>query len=217
MSSNGVTKKPRTRWPNNNGHPNPGNGGGKGKGGRPPIYNPDIHPEKAYQLTSMFGCTYAQMGELFGITEQGMNQWVAKHPAFKKAIKDGIDIFHTKNIEGSLAKRACGYEYHEKTYEMVTDPTTGVKDLTLTKVVKKQLPPDPTSMIFWLKCRDPERWHDPIQQHKHSVEQINLNVHTTLADMISQVRDITSLKALRDTIIALPANKPTNGDATDEH
>ncbi len=32
--------------------------------------------------------------------------------------------------------------------------------LNITKVVEKQLPPDPTSMIFWLKNRRPEEWRD---------------------------------------------------------
>jgi hypothetical protein len=32
----------------------------------------------------------------------------------------------------------------------------------------EHMPPDPTSMIFWLKNRDPERWRD-FQQLEHNL------------------------------------------------
>ena len=52
-----------------------------------------------------------------------------------------------------MLKRALGYEYEEETYE------NGI----LTKKVKKQVPPDTTAQIFWLKNRKPNTWKDKVE------------------------------------------------------
>ena len=204
-------KRQRTKWPSAN-----GNGTTSSKGGRPwpPLYDPETHPIKAYQLTSMFGCTNAQLAELFGVSIQAIEQWTRNHPEFKVQVRAGRDEYHTEGIERTLARRASGYEYHEKVYEYVEDPKTGQREKHLLRLTKKHMPPDPTSIIFYLKCRKPERWHDPIQQHKHQVEQINLNVNASLTDMLGQVGDPSIIRQLRDTVAALPY-KPVNGEAKD--
>ena len=40
------------------------------------------------------------------------------------------------------------------------NPDTGKIELTVTKVVTKQVIPDTTAQIFWLKNRKPEIWRD---------------------------------------------------------
>ena len=53
-------------------------------------------------------------------------------------------------MENALFKSAVGYEYTEITKEL-TD--SGMK---VTKRVTKQVAPNPTSAIFWLKNRKPD-------------------------------------------------------------
>lgn len=59
-----------------------------------------------------------------------------------------------------MLKRALGYKYEEVTKELVLDPETGEKTLQPVKVVTKEVVPDTTAQIFWLKNRKPEEWRD---------------------------------------------------------
>ena len=56
-------------------------------------------------------------------------------------------------VESALYKRAIGYEYTETSKEVGPD---GVKIKTTTK----QVAPDVTAQIYWLKNRRPDRWKD---------------------------------------------------------
>ena len=49
-----------------------------------------------------------------------------------------------------MLRRALGYEYDEVTFE----------DGDEVKRVRKQVVPDTTAQIFWLKNRKPEDWRD---------------------------------------------------------
>lgn len=53
-------------------------------------------------------------------------------------------------VESALFKRAMGYEYDEVTFEYGEE----------TKRVTKQVVPDTTAQIFWLKNRKPKEWRD---------------------------------------------------------
>lgn len=63
-------------------------------------------------------------------------------------------------VENALYKRAVGYTYNEVTRESVKDQATGEESLQVTKVVTKQVMPDTTAQIFWLKNRRPDRWRN---------------------------------------------------------
>lgn len=70
--------------------------------------------------------------------------------------KEVVDI----EVENALLKRAKGYTYEEVTKEAVKDPETGKTELRVVKVVKKEVQPDVTAQIFWLKNRKPAEWRD---------------------------------------------------------
>ena len=57
-------------------------------------------------------------------------------------------------MENALLKRALGYSYDEITE--ITDE----KGRTTTKVITKQVIPDTTAQIFWLKNRKPNEWRE---------------------------------------------------------
>ena len=130
-----------------------------GKMGRPTIYNEKKTPGIASNLCTRYGADNALLCTSFGISEVTLYQWMDKHPDFAKAIKEGKDNYDSKHVEASLLKRALGYSYTEVKTE---DITVGKKKLPGTKVTEtiKQLAPDPTSMIFWLKNRMPNRYRD---------------------------------------------------------
>ena len=73
--------------------------------------------------------------------------------AILAALKKGKEVVDLQ-VENALLKRALGYEYEEvkEKYEL--------GDLTERTVTKKQVIPDTTAQIFWLKNRKPEKWRD---------------------------------------------------------
>ena len=57
-------------------------------------------------------------------------------------------------VENSLLKKALGYKIKE--VQKITDPDGG---LTI-KETLKEIPPDTTAQIFWLKNRVKDKWRD---------------------------------------------------------
>ena len=57
-----------------------------------------------------------------------------------------------------MFKRATGFEYKE--VKSVPDGTGKDKKMVVKEVVLKYIPPDPTSMFYWLKNRRPKEWRD---------------------------------------------------------
>ena len=92
--------------------------------------------------------TDADIAKNIGITPQTLIEWKKKHPKFRDALKNGREVVDTM-VENALLKTALGYE----TTEYIID---GGKK----KAVKKQVPPNVTAMIFWLKNRKYTDWRD---------------------------------------------------------
>ena len=128
----------------------------KKKIGRPSKFN-SINKEQLKQLV-LDGWTDKKVSAFFGINLSTLTRWKQKHKAFCTTLKDWKSEADVK-VEKSLYQRACGYEYKETTIEYVEIGETKTP-ATKTKEVIKQLPPDPTSMIFWLKNRQPQDWRD---------------------------------------------------------
>lgn len=77
-------------------------------------------------------------------------------PGVIRYLENGKEVID-RQVENSLLKRALGYRYDEVTYE------DGVE----TKRVTKEVQPDTTAQIFWLKNRKPNEWRDK-QNIEHS-------------------------------------------------
>lgn len=61
-----------------------------------------------------------------------------------------------EQVEAALYKRACGFEYTETKREQKVDRNGNIVELVTT--TNKVVPPDPTSAMFWLTNRRPDRW-----------------------------------------------------------
>lgn len=111
--------------------------------------------EQAKKLC-LLGAVDKEIANFFGVSEQTLNTWKKKHPEFLESLKEAKEEADSKVIR-SLFERATGYSHPEDKIfnqggEALIVPTT------------KHYPPDATSMIFWLKNRQPEKWRDR-QEH----------------------------------------------------
>lgn len=87
-----------------------------------------------------------------------MENKISGHIGRLKKGKEVID----RQVENALLKRALGYEYKEiKEKEeagVITERTTTIK----------QVIPDTTAQIFWLKNRKPDKWRDKQEYEDHT-------------------------------------------------
>ncbi len=144
--------------------------------GRPTDYDPEYHPAKAYEFCSDLAFTDVKLARLFDVSKATITNWKKAHPEFLASIKGGKDEYDSDKAERCLMKRVEGFRYTETTKELspAPNPKTGEGQLIVTKKVRKQVAPDPTSMIFWLKNRNPGRWRD-----KRDIEvegELNINL-----------------------------------------
>ena len=105
------------------------------------------------------GLINEQIAHKIGIRRETLSLWSKKYPNISNALKRGKEVPDIE-VENSLYKRATGYNYTEVTKELKLNPTTGKHELMITKEVTKQVIPDTTAMIFWLKNRKPDVWKD---------------------------------------------------------
>jgi len=118
------------------------------KRGRPTKLNDNMKERLA--IAYKLGLTDLQACKMVDIDESTLTKWKERFPDFFMAIKDWKAEADQK-VEQSLYRRACGYDFPEQT---VTDSDGK------TSMVTKHMPPDATSMIFWLKNRQPDKWRD---------------------------------------------------------
>lgn len=105
------------------------------------------------------GLTDEQIAENIGIRRETLYAWKKDHPNISNALKKGKEIVDIQ-VENALLKRALGYSYTETTREAQFNQQTGQYEMAVTKEVTKEVQPDTTAQIFWLKNRKPEEWRD---------------------------------------------------------
>jgi hypothetical protein len=119
-------------------------------GGRPSKYRAEFCAE-AETLTER-GATNHDLAQYFEVNESTIREWRLVHAEFATAIKRGkaqADAI----VEESLFRRATGYSFDcVKIFQYEGVPVR--------VPFVEHVPPDPTSMIFWLKNRKPQVWRD---------------------------------------------------------
>lgn len=129
------------------------------KTGRPSDYDPAF-VEQARKLC-LLGAIDKDLADFFGVDERTINRWKDDYPAFCQSLKEAKSESDTR-VERSLYERATGYSHRS---EKIFNADGSV----LRADTIEQYPPDPASMIFWLKNRQPAKWRDK-HEHEHSGE-----------------------------------------------
>ena len=120
------------------------------KNGRPTKYKEE-YAKQAYGLC-LLGHIDEELAVFFEVDVATIHRWKLSHPDFCDAIKEGKEIAD-ENVVKSLYHRATGYD-HEDIY------FSSHKGIVTETPYTKHYPPDPTSMIFWLKNRQKAKWRD---------------------------------------------------------
>lgn len=120
-----------------------------------------ITPEGLLKLEAWArdGLIDEQIAENIGINPATLYEWKKRYPKISESLKKGKEVVDIQ-VENALLKRALGYEYTEVTQEVCENAETGEMELCVTKKVTKEVVPDTTAQIFWLKNRKPNEWRD---------------------------------------------------------
>lgn len=124
--------------------------------GRPTSYKPEY--AKVAAMMCLNGAIDPELAEEFGVSIPTLYNWRAKYPEFLKAIVVNKEIADSR-VERSLYQRAVGYTQESEKVFMQAGSREPVR-----VPFKENVPPDVSSMIFWLKNRQPLRWKDRHEQ-----------------------------------------------------
>lgn len=105
----------------------------------------------AKDIAAKLRIAYSTFRKYLDEGQEGDERYTALSDAFAQAC-----VVADEQVETALFKRACGYRFEEVTVEDKLDRDGNVH--TLTKKVIRDVPPDPTSAMFWLTNRRPDRW-----------------------------------------------------------
>ena len=125
------------------------------------------------------GATDKELAEFFGVTEKTINNWKGAHPEFLQSLKAGKQMADAEVAE-KLFQRAIGYS-HPDTH------ISNYQGLITVTPITKHYPPDPTSMIFWLKNRRPDLWRDKPEPDEGDGEVRPVKVEISVKD--ARIRD----------------------------
>lgn len=141
---------------------------------RPSKWKSHVEPKlNRVEAWARDGLTDQQIAHNLGIGLRTYYEYKERYPQFSQSLqkgKDDVDI----QVENALFKRAMGYTY-EEVQEIEKDGQVVEKKKTV-----KEVQPDTTAQIFWLKNRRPEIWRDKrevearsevVNRHEYHIEQ----------------------------------------------
>ena len=129
------------------------------------------------------GLTDEQSAKIMRNSRSTLEDWKKKYPDISDTLKREKIVVDAQ-VENALLRRALGYRYTEERKELRFNKKTGRHELTITKVVEKEVAPDTTAAIFWLKNRRPDVWRDKQNLEISALE----DDKDKLDDLIRQMR-----------------------------
>lgn len=124
--------------------------------GRPTDYKLEF-VEQVKKLC-LLGATDIEIADFFGVSVATIYRWSIKYPDFCEARTLAKELADNR-VERSLYHRAIGYTFEAEEIFQYQGEVVRAK-------VRKHVPPDTSSMIFWLKNRRRDQWRD-IQRIEH--------------------------------------------------
>jgi predicted transcriptional regulator len=157
--------------------------------GRPSQYNGEETCKLAKNMV-VAGLSQTMMARILGIAPSTFSLWKAQHPAFLKALQQGIEQVD-KALEATAIQRALGYSYEtEKAFQ------TGVR-MTVTET----LPPNEHMLKFLLERRMGEQYRSTKEDvHTH-------NAGALFQEFLKRIDEQKKLEDQRQVIDIAPDKK----------
>ena len=110
------------------------------------------------KAAARFGAIEEEIADELNIGITTLERWKKYYPEFRGALKVAKEVANDR-VSRSLYHRAIGYSYRA---EKVVVESLGNNGGSRARVVEytEHCPPDPTSLIFFLKNRRPDQWRD---------------------------------------------------------
>jgi hypothetical protein len=105
------------------------------------------------------GLTDEEIAKNMGINVATLYRWQHSYCEICEAIKKNKEVAD-REVEQALFRKATGYKAKEVIREKQWNRTTGQYEMVTVKEVEKDVAPDTTAQIFWLKNRKPDQWRD---------------------------------------------------------
>lgn len=146
--------------------------------GRPTKYKEEYN-DLVYKY-ALLGATDEDLAKFLAVCIATINNWKKKEPQFLESIKKGKEDADAQVVK-SLFKRATGITVKE----VRSDANGGSETV-------KELPPDTTAAIFWLKNRQRQNWKD-----KQDIDQVSTVTVNDERDLQSySIEDLQALNAI---------------------
>ncbi|MFC3338800.1 terminase [Paracandidimonas soli] len=154
----------------------------KGKASAKPVGRPSRYKEEFCEQAKKLcrlGATDKEMADFFGVAVSTLNLWKKNHPQFSESLKAGKQMADAEVAE-KLFQRATGYSHPDV-------HISNFQGLITQTPITKHYPPDPTSMIFWLKNRRPDLWRDKPEPEGDDGKVLPVKVEISVKD--ARIRD----------------------------
>lgn len=124
------------------------------------------------------GLTDEDIAHNIGISRSTLKEWKKKIPAISATLNTNKAIADIR-VENALFKKAIGCTVKEKVISKIKNPDGTVTETERT--VERELPPDTTAGIFWLKNRKPKDWRDK--------QEVELSGNVGMTDALKKARE----------------------------
>tara|TARA_Y100000310_G_scaffold323454_1_gene383800 strand:- start:915 stop:1418 length:504 start_codon:yes stop_codon:yes gene_type:complete len=125
--------------------------------GRPSKYDAALHVPLIHWMART-GLTDAEMATHLDVHRSTLARWKQRQPDLRDTEQAGKAVID-RAVEAVAFRRAVGYDFEERTYELVDGK------MRMTKRVEKHQPGDVGALIWWLKNRLPGEWRDRKDVH----------------------------------------------------
>lgn len=124
------------------------------------------------------GLTDEDIAHNIGISRSTLKEWKKNIPAISATLNTNKAIADIR-VENALFKKATGCTVKEIVISKIKNPDGTVTETERT--VERELPPDTTAGIFWLKNRKPKDWRDK--------QEVELSGNVGMTDALKKARE----------------------------
>lgn len=124
-----------------------------------------------------------------GVSMTGFWGWYKQSEELRRACANAKDLADM-TVEDALYRRATGYDYIERVYELIEG------EIRMTKEMHKHMPPDTKAIMQWLFNRRPETWRalqEPLEstQYTETIKNILVAMKEVAESGASQEVEVT--------------------------